>query len=57
MPYSSTGELPAPVKKRYSPKCQQVFMRVFNQSHKNGDSEERAFQNAHAAATNCKNNT
>ena len=57
MPYNSVAELPAPVKARYSERCQRVFMRVFNQTQKDGNSEERSFQNAHAAATNCKNNT
>jgi len=55
VPYSKTEELPEAVKKEYTTtRCQQVFMRVFNKTIANGDSEERAFQNSHAAAKNCK---
>jgi cation transport regulator ChaB len=57
MPYPENSDLPAAVKTRYSARCQSVFRRVFNASVKNGDSEERAFQNAHSAAGNCKRST
>ncbi len=57
MPYPSNADLPAPVKTRYSEKCQSVFRRVFNATMERGDSEERAFQNAHTAAGQCKRST
>jgi cation transport regulator ChaB len=57
VPYSSNDELPPAVKKRYSDRCRSVFRRVFNATVDRGDSEERAFQNAHAAAGQCKRST
>lgn len=57
MPYPSNGDLPDAVKKRYSSRCQSVFRRVFNATVDKGESEERAFQNAHSAAGQCQRST
>jgi cation transport regulator ChaB len=50
MPYSSIAELPEAVQKRYSARCQRVFMRAFNAT--DGDEATR-FKFAHTAAGNC----
>jgi cation transport regulator ChaB len=52
--YGGVDELPEAVRSNYTDRCQSVFLRVFNQTLKNGESEERAFQNGHAAAKNCQ---
>ena len=53
MPWSSNDDLPDTAK-NYSERCKSVFRRVANKSLENGDSEERAIQNGHAAAKNCQ---
>jgi hypothetical protein len=50
MPYSSITDLPEAVRKRYSARCQAVFMRAFNAT--DGDEATR-FKFAHTAAGNC----
>lgn len=54
MPYDSIADLPDAVKSRYSPRCQQVFVRAFNNAAENGASEADAFKVAHTAAGMCK---
>jgi cation transport regulator ChaB len=55
MPYSSTADLPDSVKKRYSGRCREVFMEVFNKTLKgHPDDEGRAFATAETAAKQCK---
>ena len=51
MPYGSVGALPEAVRKRYSGRCLQVFLEVFNQNAPRGDAT--AFPIAHTAAKNC----
>ena len=53
MPYASNSELPAPVRDRYSDRCQSVFRRVFNQTLDVHGDEGRAMATAHTAAANC----
>ncbi len=58
MPYKNIGELPDPVKKAYSPRCQKVFLDAFNRATGDGNfggqSEESAMKVAHTAAGMCK---
>lgn len=54
MPYSNIGELPDPVKERYSPRCQKVFMDAFNRAQDNGQDEASCMKVAHTAAGMCK---
>jgi cation transport regulator ChaB len=51
MPYASIDQLPPAVRGRYSPRCQRVFMRAFNDH--DGDEASR-FKVAHTAAGRCK---
>jgi HK97 family phage prohead protease len=53
LPYQSNDSLPGSVRDKYSTKCQSVFRQVFNSTYKESG-EERAFQNAHAAARRCQ---
>lgn len=52
MPYPSNSSLPQSVRDKYGEKCSSVFREVFNSTHEK-QGEERAFQNAHAAARRC----
>jgi cation transport regulator ChaB len=52
MPYSANSSLPQSVRDKYSGQCQSVFRNAFNSTYEK-QGEERAFQNAHAAARRC----
>lgn len=52
MPYSSNSSLPQSVRDKYGEKCSSTFRQVFNSTYER-EGEERAFQNAHAAARRC----
>jgi cation transport regulator ChaB len=53
MPYSTIADLPAGIRKAYSPRCQGVFAKVFNaQLEAHGD-EGRAMAVGHVAAKKC----
>lgn len=55
MPYDSPDQLPDAVKKRYSGHCREVYLEVFNKTHKAHPSDEgRAFATAETAAKQCK---
>lgn len=54
MPYDSISELPDAVKARYSPRCQAVFVKAYNNAAETGASEEACFKVAHTAAGMCK---
>jgi cation transport regulator ChaB len=54
MPYSSTQELPKPVRDRYSSKCQRAFLHAFNSTHEKTGDEGRAMASGHAAAKRCE---
>lgn len=50
MPYDRNDELPASVRKKYTPKQQRAFRKAYNDAAKQGKSEAVRFQVAHAAA-------
>lgn len=50
MPYNRNDELPASVRKKYTPKQQRAFRKAYNDAAKRGEPEARRFQIAHAAA-------
>lgn len=50
MPYETTMELPANIKKQYSDKAQEAFLNAFNAIMKQTSDEARAFAGAHSAA-------
>jgi cation transport regulator ChaB len=59
MPYDDISALPDPVKARYSPRCQEVFRKAFNNAASSttgggAASDEAASKIAHTAAGNCK---
>jgi cation transport regulator ChaB len=59
MPYDDISALPDPVKARYSPRCQEVFRKAFNNAASattggGAASDEAAMKIAHTAAGNCK---
>ena len=54
MPYATNADLPEPVQKAYSDRCQTVFRHAFNAS-KGSESQSMAF--GHTAARNCMAST
>lgn len=54
MPYATNADLPEPVRKAYTDRCQTVFRHAFNAS-KGDESKSMAF--GHTAAKNCMNAT
>lgn len=54
MPYSSTSELPGPVRDKYSEKCQRAYMHAFNSVHEDTGDEGRAAAAGHSAAQDCE---
>ena len=55
MPYASNDDLPEPVRKAYSSRCQTVFRNVFNAQMERRADEGPAMAMAHTAAKNCMN--
>lgn len=54
MPYSTIADLPDPVRGRYSPACQKVFLDAFNRSAERDMDEAACMKVAHTAAGMCK---
>lgn len=54
MPYSSTSDLPASVRDKYSDKCQRAYMHAFNSVHDDTGDEGRAAAAGHSAAQDCE---
>lgn len=53
MPYATNAELPDPVRKAYSDRCQSVFREAFNDEMERHHDEGRAMAVGHTAAKNC----
>lgn len=54
MPYSSTSELPDPVRSKYSDKCQRAFMHAFNSVYEQTHDDGRSSAAGHSAAQDCE---
>jgi cation transport regulator ChaB len=54
MPYARNSDLPPEVREAYSPDCQGVFRRTWNDTYERSGSEGQAFAVAHTAAQRCE---